>query len=160
MGVTLFWELFWRKGKVVAESYWDLGSEQITVELWWFRNEVGHIYKYDFSKMVRETEFGSISKISMALNLFRLLFWFSPLFYRFMSETFINGEAKEEFQQCFYFLFVCLFLLFRATPTAYGDSQARGPIGVTAAGLHHSHSNAGSKPRLQPIPQLMPTPDP
>ena len=29
-----------------------------------------------------------------------------------------------------YFLFVCLF---RATPLAYGSSQARGRIGVTAA---------------------------
>ena len=31
--------------------------------------------------------------------------------------------------------FVCVF---RATPTAYGRSQARGQIGATAAGLHHS----------------------
>ena len=58
------------------------------------------------------------------------------------------------------FLFVCfvLFLLFRATPTAYGSSQARGLIG--AAGLHHSHSNARSEPCLQPTPQLMAMPDP
>ena len=43
-------------------------------------------------------------------------------------------------------LFVCLFsvLLFWATPVAYGSSQARGWI----AGLHHSHSNMGSEPRL------------
>ena len=33
-----------------------------------------------------------------------------------------------------------LFFFFRASPTAYGDSQARGQIGATAAGLHHSHS--------------------
>ena len=32
------------------------------------------------------------------------------------------------------------FLLFRATPVAYGSSWARGQIGATAAGLHHSHS--------------------
>ena len=60
------------------------------------------------------------------------------------------------------FLFVCLFvlfLLFRATPAAYGGSQARGPIGATAPGLHHSHSNAESEPRLRPTPQLMATPD-
>ena len=30
----------------------------------------------------------------------------------------------------------------------------------TAVGLHHSHNNAGPEPRLQPIPQLMATPDP
>ena len=32
--------------------------------------------------------------------------------------------------------------LFRATPTAYGDSQAGGPVGAVIAGLCHSHSNA------------------
>lgn len=36
------------------------------------------------------------------------------------------------------------FLLFRATPVAYGSSQARGRIGAAAAGLCHSHSNARS----------------
>ena len=36
-------------------------------------------------------------------------------------------------------------LLFRAVPTAYGDSQARGRIGATAAGLYHSHSNTRSE---------------
>ena len=34
-----------------------------------------------------------------------------------------------------------LFLLFRATPTAYGGSQARGLIRVTAASLYYSHRN-------------------
>ena len=46
-----------------------------------------------------------------------------------------------------YFFFFCPF---RATPTAYGGSQARGPVGAVAASLRHSHSNAGSKPCLQP----------
>ena len=41
-----------------------------------------------------------------------------------------------------------------AAPAAYGGSQARGPIGATAAGLYHSHSNWVSKLSLQPIPQL------
>ena len=48
---------------------------------------------------------------------------------------------------------------FRTAPTAYGDSQARGRNGPTAASLRHSHSNTGSKPRLQPTPQFTPTPD-
>ena len=43
-----------------------------------------------------------------------------------------------------FFLFL-LFFLFRATPTVYGGSQAKVRIGVTAAGLHHSHTNAGSE---------------
>ena len=40
--------------------------------------------------------------------------------------------------------FFFAFLLFRATPMAYGGSQARDLIGATAAGLYHSHSNARS----------------
>ena len=46
----------------------------------------------------------------------------------------------------FFFLCVCVFL--RAAPLAYRGSQARGLIRATVAGLHHSHSNAGSEPRL------------
>ena len=52
------------------------------------------------------------------------------------------------------------FSLFMSPPEAYGSSQARGRIRAAAAGVHHSHSNMGSKPRLWPIPQLMATPDP
>ena len=44
--------------------------------------------------------------------------------------------------------------LFRATPSAKGSSQARSLIRAADADLHHSHSNAGSEPQLQPIPQL------
>ena len=42
----------------------------------------------------------------------------------------------------------------RAAPVAYGGSQARGLIGATAAGLHHSHSHARSELSLQPTPHL------
>ena len=38
------------------------------------------------------------------------------------------------------FLFVYLF---RATPAAFGDSQARGSVGALAPGLCQSHSNLG-----------------
>ena len=51
-------------------------------------------------------------------------------------------------------------LLFRATPSAYGGSQARGHIGAVAAGLHHSHSNKGSEPHVQSTPQLRAMLDP
>ena len=55
-------------------------------------------------------------------------------------------------------LLLLLFYLFfggSGTPVAYGDSQARDPTGATAAGLHHSHSNAGSlthcvRPGIEP----------
>ena len=56
------------------------------------------------------------------------------------------------------FFVFCLFS--KAAPMAYGGSQTRGPIGAVAPHLLHSHSNMGSKPRLQPTPQLMTTPDP
>ena len=53
------------------------------------------------------------------------------------------------------------FLVFsRATPVAYGGSQARGLIEAAAAGLHHRCSNVGSKPRLRPTPQLRAMSDP
>ena len=53
-----------------------------------------------------------------------------------------------------------IFFLFRAVPAAYGGSQARGLMGGIAASLHHSHSNVGSGPRLQPTPQLLAMLDP
>ena len=55
----------------------------------------------------------------------------------------------------FFFFF---FWLFRAAPASYGSSQARGPIGATAAGLHQpqprriqvmSKGNAGSPDPLR-----------
>ena len=54
-----------------------------------------------------------------------------------------------------FFLLLLLLLLFRAVPAAHGVSQARGLIGATATSLHHSHSNAGSEPRLRHTPQLL-----
>ena len=45
------------------------------------------------------------------------------------------------------YLFIYLvFCFFRAAPMACGNSQARRRIRAVAAGLHHSHSNAGSEP--------------
>ena len=48
-----------------------------------------------------------------------------------------------------------VFCLFKATPAAYGSSQARGRIRAIAASLHHSHSNArslthGARPGIEP----------
>ena len=51
------------------------------------------------------------------------------------------------------------FFDFRAALTAYGGSQVRGLIRSTAAGVHHSHSNARSELRLRLIPQLTALPD-
>ena len=60
-------------------------------------------------------------------------------------------------------IFIGFFLFspfLRAVLSANGSSQARDWIWATAAILHHSHSNAGSKLPLQPTPQLIAMPDP
>ena len=54
----------------------------------------------------------------------------------FLSHSVLSGSVL-------YFNFF-IFCFFRAAPMAYGSSQARGRIGAVAAGLHHSHNNAGS----------------
>ena len=61
---------------------------------------------------------------------------------------------------CIYLFIYFYFCLLGATPAAYGGSQARSRIRATAAGLHHSRSNARSEPSLlRPTPQLMATSD-
>ena len=56
--------------------------------------------------------------------------------------------------------FFCLFVCFRAAPTACGSCHARGLMGAVATGQHHSQSNIRSKLHLWPTPQLMETLDP
>ena len=61
----------------------------------------------------------------------------------------------------FFYFFIFFFLsFFRATPVAYGGSQASGLIRVVATSLQHSHSNARSELRLRPTLQLMAMLDP
>ena len=57
-------------------------------------------------------------------------------------------------------IFFFFFGLFRAVPTAYKSSQARGQIGAIAANLYHNHSNASSEPCLQSPPQFTAMLDP
>ena len=71
----------------------------------------------------------------------------------------MTGRVSQYVFYLFIYLF-CLFAFSRATPVAYGDSQARGLIGAVAAGLRQSHSNVGSQPHRQPTPQLTATPGP
>ena len=58
------------------------------------------------------------------------------------------------------FYFFLFYFLFLTSPVAYGSSGARGHLEVAAAGLCRSHSDAGSKPYLQPMSQLVATLDP
>ena len=75
------------------------------------------------------------------------------------GEKHSRGEGGKEGRYFIFILFIYTFIyLFRATPSAYGGSQARGRIGAIAAALHHSHTNTRSEPCLRPTPQLMATP--
>ena len=111
-----------------------------------------------------------------------VLFWWGFCFYCcfvLFCAAHGNSQAREKFTleficpahwRGFFFLMIGVFLnqnfflsfFFppRATPEAYGGSQARHLIGAVAAGLCHSYSNVGSKMHLQLTPQLMATPDP
>ena len=73
---------------------------------------------------------------------------FSPSLLNYMDTQNIKLKSKEPL---FFF-----FSLFRATPVAYGSSQARGPIGAMAASQHHSHCNLGSNllPWHMEVPRL------
>ena len=74
------------------------------------------------------------------------------------SSQYVFKLKISEPENFIFYLFICV-LLFRATPTAYGSSKARGLIRATATGLHYSHSNARSELYLQPTEQLRATPD-
>ena len=74
-----------------------------------------------------------------------------------MGLCFPQFTALFQLSKLFFFLTFCLF---RATPLAYGGSQARSLIGAVASSLRQSHSNARSKLCLQPTSQLKAMPDP
>ena len=80
-------------------------------------------------------------------HIFVGLFLHFSLFQRSKLLSYANTALSFFSSEAFSFLF-----FFRATPLAYGSSQARGPIGDTAVCLHYSHSNAGSEVHLQPTP--------
>ena len=96
-----------------------------------------------------------------------------PFFYNGGDILFKNCYQSSDIPSGFFSLFsTCLvlmyyfynlknfFLLFRVTLVAYGSFQARGQIRAAAAGLCHSHSNAGFKPHLWfKMLQLVATPD-
>ena len=79
-------------------------------------------------------------------------YWFSSNPELFLQRCFVKD--------CIFSMWNWGFFVFKAEPEADGSSQARGRIGATAAGLHHSHSNARSELCLWPIPQLTTMPDP
>ena len=64
----------------------------------------------------------------------------------YMKQRDMSWHVKLLLRLFIYLFFV--FCLFRATPVAYGGSQAWHLIGAIAAGLCHRHSNARSELRL------------
>ena len=89
------------------------------------------------------------------------------------GHCFIHHPSENVFLDFFFFLvypmasknrIICktfFFFLFRAIRVAYGGSHARGWIGGTAAGLHHSHSNIRSlthwvRPDIEPTTSWFP----
>ena len=60
--------------------------------------------------------------------------------------------GEPHFFLFFPFLFLLSFCLSRAAPVAYGDSEARGPIGAVAAGLRQSHSKARDRTHNLMVP--------
>ena len=76
------------------------------------------------------------------------------------AKALIGPLACEHPYAVSFALITNIICLFRAAPVAYGGSQARALIRAGAAGLCHSHSHAGSEPRLRPTPQLRATVDP
>ena len=98
------------------------------------------------------------SPSSQMTNLMKML-CFLLVFRNYYS--FINSFLFCLFRIIHSFVVVSVcFCLVRATPAAYGGSKARGQNRAVAAGLHHSHSNTGSKQCLWPTPQLTATRDP
>ena len=61
----------------------------------------------------------------------------------------LSSRRCQKFPTILIFFFF-FFLFFRAAPETYGSSQARAWIGAIAAGLCHSHSNAGSRIQAEP----------
>ena len=72
-----------------------------------------------------------------------------------------NQQTNNIINGSYHFLsFFFFFGLYRAIPTAYGDSQARGLIGAVSTSICQSHSNMGSELHLQPTPQVTAMLDP
>ena len=102
-------------------------------------------------------------KKTSALLLKAVASFFMVFITSFLNQVSVRLQRSGSFfllLQGKYVMIFCLFAFSRTIPIVYGGSQARGLIGARAAGLHHSHSNVGSKPRLQPTPQLMAMLDP
>ena len=84
-----------------------------------------------------------------------------PRKFHMLQEQPKEKKKDKGWKKTFYFyLLLFCFFLFRATSAAYGSSLPRGPMGATAAGLFHSHSNLAYELHLRPTLQFMSILDP
>ena len=84
--------------------------------------------------------------------------WSSLILNSVYSSNLLASVLQQQSSARLWFFFFFFFFWSFWGCTRIGGSQARSPIGAVAAGLHHSHNNAGSKPNLQPTLQFMATP--
>ena len=103
--------------------------------------------------------------LNLFLNILVFLLLYMKLFSQFSDCSLLFYKDTIDFLYVNFISYISARLFFccccsLGPHTARGSSQARGRIGATAASLHHSHSNMGSEPCLQPTPQLLVMPDP
>ena len=73
----------------------------------------------------------------------------------FRITTILVGDISLWLYFYFYFYFIILSFVFLGPHPWHTEVPGLGgPIRAVVAGLHHSHGNARSEPRLQPTPQL------
>ena len=99
----------------------------------------------------------SASQEELPQNLTLILDFQLPNYEQQMSGVFLFVFLF--FKKIYLFIYFVFLPFLGLLPAAHGGSQARGPIGAVATGLHRSHNNAGSKSSLQPTPQLTATLD-
>ena len=95
---------------------------------------------------------GQVSGIVTAVSLVAAVTWVQSLARNFCWLQVLQKKKKKKKKKNFFF--------YTAAPGAYESSQARGPIGAAATGLHHSQGNTKSQVNLRPMAQLAATLDP
>lgn len=93
---------------------------------------------------------GQVSGIVTAVSLVAAVTWVQSLARNFCWLQALQKKKKKK----------KIFFFYTAAPGAYESSQARGPIGAAATGLHHSQGNTKSQVNLRPMAQLAATLDP
>ena len=86
----------------------------------------------------------------MIPEIYCLIMWLVYIYGLYIKTDIYFDILKNQFSYLGKYVPIIFFIfcLFRATPMAYGCSQARSQVGAVAASLCQNHSNARSKPCL------------